>query len=197
MTFAERDLKTNQYPIYRLCILFILFLGTTFVTYAQSLPEVGGTAVTDWSTSWSMAGANPQRTSWTAEEVRGSLDPLWYKPFEPYIPQRVQIVAANNLLYVATSAGLYALDAATGSTAWVYPTEMPLGHSPTIANGVAYVGGFDHKLHAINALTGAGIWTFEAGAGFQTNPLVVNGLVLAGNRDGTFYAIYADGASAG
>ena len=197
MNHAERNLKPNQRPIYRLGALFVLFLSATFVTYARSLPEVGGTAVTDWSTSWSMAGGNPERTSWTAEEVRGSLDPEWYKPIEPYIPQRVQIVAANNLLYIATSAGLYALDAATGSTAWIYPTEFPLGHSPTIANGVAYVGGFDHKIHAVNALTGAGIWTFEAGAGFQTSPLVVADLVLAGNRDGYFYAVHAAGANAG
>jgi outer membrane protein assembly factor BamB len=144
-----------------------------------------------------MAGANPERTSWTPEEVRGNLNPLWYKPFEPYISQRVQIIAANNTLYIATAAGLYALDAETGAQRWVYPTALPLGHSPTIHNGVAYVGGFDRQLHAINAQTGEGLWTFTAKAGFQTNPLVVNGLVYAGNRDGSFYAVHAGGAQAG
>jgi outer membrane protein assembly factor BamB len=144
-----------------------------------------------------MAGANPERTSWTPEEVKGNLNPIWYKPFEPYISQRVQIVAVNDVLYIATSKGLYALDAAIGAELWVYPTEQPLGHSPTISNGVAYVGGLDHKLHAVNAQTGQGLWTYTAGAGFQTNPLVVNGIVYAGNRDGAFYAIYAEGANAG
>ncbi len=148
-------------------------------------------------TNWAMAGANPERTSWSPEEISGNLKPVWFKPFEPYISQRVQIIAADGLLYVATARGLYALDATTGAERWVYPTEMPLGHSPTIANGVAYVGGFDRKLHAINASTGAGLWTFTANAGFQTNPLVVNGIVYAGNRDGTFYAIHAEGAQAG
>ena len=138
-----------------------------------------------------MAGANPERTSWTTEEVRGRLRPVWYKPIEPYIPQKVQIVAANDTLYISTAKGLYALDAATGSEKWVYPTELPLGHSPTVVNGVAYVGGFDHKIHAIDAFTGRGLWTFEAEAGFDTNPLVVNGMVYAGNRDGYMYAIYA------
>lgn len=147
--------------------------------------------------SWPMAGANPERTSWTPEEVRGKLKPLWYKTFEPYISQKVQIIAANDTLYISTARGLYALDAATGAEKWVYPTEFPLGHSPTIYNGVAYVGGFDRKLHAINAATGAGLWTFEAGAGFHTNPLVVGGKVYAGNRDGYFYALYADGPNAG
>lgn len=146
---------------------------------------------------WPMAGANPERTSWSPEEVRGRLRPLWFKPFEPYISQKVQIVAAYDTLYIATARGLYALDAKTGAERWVYPTELPLGHSPTLHDGVAYVGGLDHRLHAVDALTGEGLWTFEAGAGFQTNPLVMDGRVYAGNRDGFFYAIEAQGARAG
>ncbi|HSL30758.1 MAG TPA: PQQ-binding-like beta-propeller repeat protein, partial [Anaerolineales bacterium] len=146
---------------------------------------------------WPMAGANPERTSWTAEEVRGQLQPLWHKPFEPYISQKVQIITAYQTLYIATAKGLYALDAESGTERWVYPTELPLGHSPTIQDGVAYVGGFDHKLHAIDAFNGHGLWTFEAGAGFQTNPLVVDGKVYAGNRDGFFYAIHTAGPQTG
>jgi outer membrane protein assembly factor BamB len=153
-----------------------------------SFTGVYPTTVSDWP----MAAANSQRTSWTPEEVRGQLRPIWYKPIEPYIPQKVQIIATNGTLYISTARGLYALDAQTGAEKWVYPTELPLGHSPTIHNGVAYVGGFDHKLHAINANTGQGLWTFEAEAGFQTNPLVVNGLIYAGNRDSYMYAIYAN-----
>jgi hypothetical protein len=152
--------------------------------------------LTSWVESnrraWWMAGANPQRTSWTLEEVRGRLHPVWYRPIEPYIPAKVQIIAANGMLYVSTARGLYALDAATGAERWVYATDMPLGHSPTVINGVAYVGGLDHLLHAVDALTGTRLWTFEAGAGFDTNPLVVNGLIYAGNRDGSMYAIYAN-----
>lgn len=147
--------------------------------------------------AWPMAAANPARTSWTPEEVRGVLKPLWYKPFEPYIPQRVQIIAAYDTLYIATARGLYALDAETGAERWIYPTQFPLGHSPTIHNGIAYVGGLGRKLHAIDALTGEGLWTFEAGAGFQTNPLVVEGKVYVGNRDGYFYAIHAEGPNTG
>jgi outer membrane protein assembly factor BamB len=146
---------------------------------------------------WPMAGANPERTSWTPEEIKGSLDVEWYTPFEPYIPSRVQIVAANGLLYISTAKGLYALNAGSGFLSWVYPTELPLGQSPTIHNSIAYAGGLDHKIHAINALTGQGLWTFEGGAGFDTSPLVVNGKVYAGNRDGTFYALDAEGAGAG
>lgn len=142
---------------------------------------------------WPMAAANPQRTSWTTEEVRGQLRPIWYKPIEPYISQKVQIIAAYDTLYISTARGLYAIDAETGDERWVYPTELPLGHSPTVHNGKVYVGGFDHKIHAIDAFNGQGIWTFEAEKGFQTNPLVVdldgNTYIYAGNRDGFMYAL--------
>lgn len=147
--------------------------------------------------SWPMAGANIERTSWTPEEVRGDLEPVWYKIFEPYLLPRVQVIAANGLLYISTSKGLYALDADTGSEAWVFPTELPLGNSPTIQDGVAYVGGYDRNLYALDALTGRLLWSFRAGAGFDTNPLVVGGKVYAGSRDGVFYAIHAQGPNTG
>jgi uncharacterized repeat protein (TIGR01451 family) len=173
--------------------------------------EASGPQAAAAEVSWPMAAANPERTSWTAEQVpsaaylaahrkefgNGVLYPQWYKPFEPYISHKVQIIAANDTLYISTAKGLYALNATDGSQKWVYPTELPLGHSPTISNGVAYVGGFDKKMYAIDAFTGSGLWTFEAGAGFETNPLVVNGKLYAGNRDGYFYALYVQGSNMG
>ena len=168
--------------------------GPTGITPRSYLPLISAKLVNPTgSNDWPMAGANPQRTSWNTEEVRGKLKPIWYRPIEPYIAENVQIIAAYGLLYVSTARGLIALDAETGNLRWNYPTELPLGHSPTIDGGVAYVGGLDHKLHAIDAMTGAGLWTFEAGAGFQTNPVVAEGRVYLGNRDGHMYAIHAHG----
>lgn len=193
-------MKRPVIPTVLLLIFLTLYLSTDVAiadisaNYSKLNVE---TNVAGEPNSWPMAGANPARTSWTAEEIRGKLDPVWFKPIEPYISQRVQIIASDGLLFISTARGLYALDAATGAESWVYPTEMPLGHSPTIDNGVAYVGGFDHRLHAVDAQTGAGLWTFTAGAGFQTNPLVVDGVVYAGNRDGAFYAVRAEGANTG
>lgn len=143
---------------------------------------------------WPMLGANPQRTSWVADEVRGRIKPVWYRPIEPYINYKVQVIAADGRLFVTTARGLYALDATNGDVAWVYPTELPLGHSPTYANGVLYVGSYDRTIHAVDAATGrrlAGWAPFVAMAGFETNPLVVNGRVYAGSRDGHFYCLDA------
>ncbi len=141
--------------------------------------------------NWPMAGANPQRTSWIPEALPGNIRVVWAKPIVPYVSQHIQVIGAANKVFVSTAAGLYAFDADTGGVAWVYPTKLPLGHSPTFSNGALFVGGVDKRLHAVAADTGLGIWTFEADGGFYTNPLIVNGIVYAGNRDGAFYAINA------
>lgn len=136
-----------------------------------------------------MAGANPQRTNWSPENLPGNIRTLWVKPIVPYISQQVQVVGAAGKVYVSTAGGLYAFDANTGAVAWVYPTELPLGHSPTFDAGYLYVGGMDRKLHKVSASDGRGVWTYTAGGGFSTNPVVANGKVYAGNRDGSFYAV--------
>ncbi|MDT8305499.1 MAG: PQQ-binding-like beta-propeller repeat protein [Anaerolineae bacterium] len=143
-----------------------------------------------------MVAANPSRTSWSPEEVTGQLQLAWHRPIEAYIPQNSQIIASGGLLYVSTAKGLYALNAADGALAWRFDTEMPLGNSPTVANGVVYVGGYDRKLHALDAQSGRHLWAFSgAGAGYDTNPLVVDGRIFAGNRDGKMYAIGAHGTA--
>jgi len=143
------------------------------------------------SDGWVTAGANPQRTSWVPDAASGALDAIWVKPVEPYISQKVQIVAAEGKLFLSTERGLYAFNANTGADLWVYSTELPLGHSPTYDRGRLYVGGLDRKVHAIDAKTGRGLWTFTAMGGFHTCPLVIGGVVYAGSRDGRMYALNA------
>jgi hypothetical protein len=126
--------------------------------------------------------------------VNGSLNAEWYRPIEAYIPQNVQIIASDGLLFLATAQGLYALDPASGALVWRFETDLPLGNSPTVAGGVVYAGGYDRKLYALRAADGQLLWAFEGGqAGYSANPLVVDGRVLVGNRDGRMYAIGAHG----
>ena len=174
---------------------------TDFVTY---IPLTGrlfsGEPVTqpppEGAANWPTLAANPQRTSWSTEQVTGNLHLEWYRPVEAYIPQNVQIIASDGLLYVATARGLYVLNAANGSLAWRYDTELPLGNSPTVSNGVVYFGGYDRKLYALNAVTGQFLWSYTgAKAGYNTNPLVVDGRVIIGNRDGSLYAVGEHGTA--
>jgi outer membrane protein assembly factor BamB len=172
-------MKTIRVTMLNLSLLALIFCNELAV-HAQAV-----------SAGWVTAGANPQRTSWVPDAAPGLLKPIWVKPVEAYISQKVQIVAASGKLFLSTARGLYAFDAATGKDLWAYPTELPLGHSPTYANGRLYVGGFDRKIHAIDADTGRGLWTYSAAGGFHTSPLVVGGFVYAGSRDGCMYAVDA------
>ncbi len=176
------------------------FHKSSYHAYAQTISPTP-TISPDWST----VAHDPQRTSASPEQVTGnisdnSIKVIWYRPIEAYIPQNSQVIAANNMLYIATANGLYALDPNTGDVKWRYDTEMPLGDSPTVVNGVVYVGSMDKRLLAINANTGVKIWSFDnAKAGYSTNPLVLTNtgkpVIYIGNRDGKFYAIQDNGSS--
>ena len=63
------------------------------------------------SPDWPMAGANPQRTSWTPENLPGNIATVWVKPIEAYISQHVQVIGAEGKVFVSTAKGLYAFDA--------------------------------------------------------------------------------------
>lgn len=164
-------------------LLFLAIVGFSFVCVGAAQPQ------TSASDGWVTAGANPQRTSWVPDAAPGQLKDLWVKPIEPYISQKVQVIAAAGKLFLSTARGLYAFDAETGTELWVYATTLPLGHSPTFADGRLYVGGLDRKLPAIDASTGKGLWTFSAAGGFVTCPVVEGGVVYAGCRDGCMYAV--------
>ncbi len=167
----------------------IIFLFLTLPTYV-------------FATDWPMAGANPQRTSWTSETLPDVISAQWVKPIYPLVPQKVQVIGAEGKVYVSTSAGLYAFDATTGADSWQYATALPLGHSPTynIEGGIGYlyVGGLDKKIHKIRASTGQAMWTTaQAGGGYVTNPIVANSKVYVTNRDGALYAFnISDGSQA-
>jgi outer membrane protein assembly factor BamB len=198
-THITSPLNLRRFPV--IIMLLLMCLGSGVSTLAADVKASSTTNLPIILTppdtgSWRMVAANPERTSWVSEQVSGDFNVVWYRPIEAYIPENVQIITANGLLYIATARGLYALRADNGEVVWRFDTQMPLGNSPTVANGVVYVGGYDRKIHALNALTGDHLWAFEgAQAGFSTNPLVVEGKVIAGNRDGYMYAIGAQGTA--
>jgi hypothetical protein len=128
----------------------------------------------DLINDWPMLAANPQRTSWTPVEVRGNLNVAWYHPIEPYIPYKIQPIAANGKIYVSTARGLYTFRAGDGAHCGLSDSTT-CGHSPTIAtvNGksVAFVRGYDRKFTPSMQFRRESPDTpFNAGAGFETNP---------------------------
>ncbi len=93
---------------------------------------------------------------------------------------------ANGVVYSGCGVNLCALNASTGALLWSFAGG---GGTPTVANGVVYVGSDDGNLYALNASTGAKLWSYAAGG--NTSPAVANGVVYAGSDDGNLYALNA------
>lgn len=71
---------------------------------------------------------------------------------------------------------------------WTFPTGGPVMSSPTVSNGVVYVGSNDQTIYAINTITAQQQWTFATGSTILSLPAVVNGIVYTGASDSHLYA---------
>ncbi|MCS6871961.1 MAG: PQQ-binding-like beta-propeller repeat protein [Anaerolineae bacterium] len=76
---------------------------------------------------------------------------------------------------------------------WKFQCEDEIRGTPTLKDGVVYVGVYDNNLYAINALDGKFRWKFATEGGIATTPVVISeeNLVLFGSQDKVFYAVDA------
>jgi outer membrane protein assembly factor BamB len=79
----------------------------------------------------------------------------------------------------------------TNTLLWKFKTGSGIESSPTVSDGVVYVGSYDTYIYAINAGTGKEIWKFKTGDSIVSTPAVSAGVVYVGSRDGNIYAIDA------
>jgi outer membrane protein assembly factor BamB len=57
-----------------------------------------------------------------------------------------------------------------------------------VANGVVYIGSWDHKVYALNAKTGKKLWSYTTGSSVDSSPAVANGVVYFSPSNGGVYA---------
>jgi outer membrane protein assembly factor BamB len=101
---------------------------------------------------------------------------------------------ADGIVYVGGVASLslpptvlHAIDAATGTAKWRYPTASNAGVvGPTGDAGLTSPG-----VYAIDAATGTQRWHFGTGSDVRGAPAVAAGVVYAGSKDGSLSAIDA------
>lgn len=74
---------------------------------------------------------------------------------------------------------------------WTFQTPEPIVSSPTVADGVVYVGSSDNFLYAIDAMTGRQQWKFDAHGNVSSSPAISAGVVYVVSLDGKLYAIDA------
>src|SRR5262249_35838863 len=74
---------------------------------------------------------------------------------------------------------------------WTFHTNGPVLASPTIADGVVYIGSSDGRFYGLDLRTGSKKWEFKTGARVTSSAAVANGIVFFESFDGNFYALDA------
>jgi outer membrane protein assembly factor BamB len=75
---------------------------------------------------------------------------------------------------------------------WKYQTNGIVISSPSVVDGVVYVGSQDKNIYALDADTGSKIWSFATEFRVRASPAVVGGKVYTGADDGNFYCLDAE-----
>jgi polyvinyl alcohol dehydrogenase (cytochrome) len=103
---------------------------------------------------------------------------------------------ARQVYYGMGAAGLGALQAADGKTAWVFTAPgaggrggASLGAAPTAIPGVVFQGAGDGRLFAVSATDGKQLWAFNTAQDFET----VNKVPARGGSINTSGAVIVDG----
>jgi eukaryotic-like serine/threonine-protein kinase len=112
-------------------------------------------------------------------------------------------IAGNRVVILGPDGALLALDLHSGRTLWSLPTgpDVPFAgdprgfdlflSSPTIAQGIVYVGGGDGKVRAVDLATGQPRWAHTTGHRVRSSPAVADGRVFVGSFDGKVYCLDA------
>jgi len=131
-----------------------------------------------------------QDNLYALDAATGSL--LWKYPGQMYSDGGGAPAVGNGLVYVCTAPGMTAVNADTGSLAWVNSSACVT--TPAYANGVLYFNsvppGSYSELDALDAHTGALLWR-HASVGSVNEPAVADGVVYAGSTDHNVYALDA------
>lgn len=77
------------------------------------------------------------------------------------------------------------------TVAWKFTTNGAVISSPSVVDGILYVGSQDKNIYAIGAWSGNLIWNFTTQGAFESSPAVANGKVYTGGDDGYVYCLDA------
>jgi eukaryotic-like serine/threonine-protein kinase len=70
-----------------------------------------------------------------------------------------------------------------GTQQWRFQTGSSVTSSPTVVNGVVYVGSDDSNLYALETTSGKLRWRFPTSGLVRSSPAVANGVVYVGSDD--------------
>lgn len=78
---------------------------------------------------------------------------------------------------------------------WKFTTDGAVISSPSVANGMVYMGSQDKNIYCLDSRTGSLIWNFTTGARIKSSPAISDGMVYMGPDDGNVYCLDAEDGS--
>ncbi len=110
------------------------------------------------------------------------------------VAAQAQTIASNDAMFRGgpAHAGVYDSSAPRlDAVKWRFRASGKLFSSPTVSNGVVYIGSSSGRLYAVRAADGSPLWSFATKGAVNSTPAISNGLVFVSSRDGNVYAVDA------
>jgi outer membrane protein assembly factor BamB len=124
--------------------------------------------------------------------VDSRLQPVWEQPFSTKGKIWSTPAVSKGTVYIGSfDKNLYALNASTGTSKWVYSAKGAFVATPVVDGDTVYAGCFDRNMYAIDINTGLLRWSFQGKHSFWASPVVRNGMVYAPCLDGKVYILRA------
>ena len=77
----------------------------------------------------------------------------------------------------------------TNQTLWKYATGSRIFSSPSVVNGVVFVGSDNGYVNAFNSSSGDNLWSYQTGSQVESSPAIADGVVYVGSDNGNVYAL--------
>jgi len=123
---------------------------------------------------------------------------LQYSPADRY---KSAADMKDALMVIAKSSGVLVTPPSSKTTAerdfqerkpvWQFTCEDEIRGSAAYANGIVYVGSYDHNLYALDADTGQFIWKYPTDGGIVSKPVVYDNCIYFGSEDNRLHVISA------
>ncbi len=72
---------------------------------------------------------------------------------------------------------------------WDFKCEDEVRSSPTIGDGLVYIGAYDNNVYALNAKDGTFVWKYATDGGIASTPFFYKDRVIFGSEDRLIYAV--------
>ena len=79
----------------------------------------------------------------------------------------------DGFLYTSFGDAIYSIDSKTASIKWSLKLKGGIAASPTVSNGMVYIGTQGGTFYAIDAINGKIKWEFSSGVGFESSAFIL------------------------